>query len=114
MHFERLDHRLRLNFPILNHLDYVCPCFQLEAGAEYVTWGFLRQTMPRNAERESLREILMEVVPEFVAVLPCHLSGCQKIADCFMVNRQTFREWRMAGAPIAMIGGSANGAGAAQ
>ena len=61
--------------------------------------------MPRNDERESLREILMETVPQFLAVFPCHLSGCQEIADVFMVNRQTVREWRKAGAPIAMIGG---------
>lgn len=61
--------------------------------------------MCRHDEGESLREILMETVPEFLAVFPCHLSGCQEIADCFMVNRQTVREWRKAGAPIAMIGG---------
>ena len=61
--------------------------------------------MPRHDEQESLRKMLMEDVPEFPAVVPLHISGCQDIADVFMVNRQTVREWRKAGAPIAMIGG---------
>ncbi len=61
--------------------------------------------MPRNDERESLREAIREAAPEIPILVPIHLSGCQAIADCFMVNRQTVREWRKAGAPIAMIGG---------
>ena len=61
--------------------------------------------MPRPDERDQLREMLMEAVPEFLAVYPLHLSGCQEIASVFMVNRETVRRWRDAGAPIAMIGG---------
>ena len=47
----------------------------------------------------------MEDVQEFPAVMPIHMAGCQEIADCFMVNRATVRQWRKAGAPIAIIGG---------
>lgn len=47
----------------------------------------------------------METAPEVPLLAPVHLSGCQAIADCFMVNRATVRLWRKAGAPIAMIGG---------
>ena len=61
--------------------------------------------MPQHDEREQLRELLMEDVPEFPAVVPVHLSSCQAIADCFLVNRSTVRLWRDSGAPIAMIGG---------
>ena len=61
--------------------------------------------MPRHDERECLREAIREASPELPFMIPCHLSGCQEIADVFMVNRQTVREWRKAGAPIAMIGG---------
>ena len=61
--------------------------------------------MPRPDERECLREAIREDSPELPFMIPCHLSGCQAIADCFLVNRQTVRGWRDAGAPIATIGG---------
>lgn len=61
--------------------------------------------MPRHDERACLREALMEAVPEVPVLVPIHLSGCQAIADCFMVNRATVRQWKRAGAPIAVIGG---------
>jgi len=38
-------------------------------------------------------------------VADVHLSGCQSIADTFMVNRATVRQWKKEGAPIAVIGG---------
>ena len=61
--------------------------------------------MPIHDECDSLRDLLMEDVPEFPAVVPIHMASCQTIADVFMVNRETVRGWRDAGAPIAMIGG---------
>ena len=38
-------------------------------------------------------------------IAPVHLAGCGEIAACFAVNRATVRQWRKAGAPIAVIGG---------
>jgi hypothetical protein len=61
--------------------------------------------MPRHDEREHLRQIVRDAEPETPMMLPIHLAGCQNIADCFMVNRETVRLWKKAGAPIAMIGG---------
>lgn len=61
--------------------------------------------MSRHDERECLREAIRDAAPEIPVLVPIHLSGCQEIADVFMVNRQTVREWRKAGAPIAMLGG---------
>lgn len=61
--------------------------------------------MPRQDEHIDLREALMNTAPGFPVLAPVHLSGCQAIADCFMVNRATVRQWKRAGAPIAFIGG---------
>lgn len=61
--------------------------------------------MVRNSDREHLREVVRDAAPEIPILIPIHLSGCQAIADCFMVNRETVRQWKHAGAPIAMIGG---------
>ena len=61
--------------------------------------------MAGQKERDSLRESLWESATESPIIAPVHLSGCQAIADCFMVNRATVRQWKTAGAPIAMIGG---------
>ena len=54
--------------------------------------------------RAHLRRIVREAAPKNPALLPVHLSGCQKIASTFMVGRGTVRRWRDAGAPITMIG----------
>ncbi|MDR3176677.1 MAG: hypothetical protein LBU06_09125 [Desulfovibrio sp.] len=61
--------------------------------------------MPRQDEKEYLRDCIMDAAPELPIVVPIHLSTCQYIADCFMVNRTTVRQWKKAGAPIALIGG---------
>ena len=61
--------------------------------------------MATQKERDSLREALWETATELPIIASVHLSGCQAIADCFMVNRATVRQWKAAGAPIAMIGG---------
>ena len=61
--------------------------------------------MIRHDEREYLRGVIREAAPEVSMLVPVHLAGCQVIADCFLVNRTTVRQWRKAGAPIAMIGG---------
>jgi len=61
--------------------------------------------MPRHNEREYLRKVIMDAAPEIPVLVPIHLAGCQHIADSFMVNRKTVRQWKRAGAPIAVIGG---------
>ena len=60
---------------------------------------------PQNNEREYLRKVIMDAAPEIPVLAPVHLAGCQHIADIFMVNRNTVRQWKQAGAPIAVIGG---------
>ncbi len=68
-----------------------------------------RENMARHDEREYLRQVFMEAAREELrgmpVLVPVHLAGCQAIADCFMVNRGTVRQWMKAGAPIALIGG---------
>jgi hypothetical protein len=59
---------------------------------------------PRD-DREYLRQAVRNAAPEVPLLVPIHLSGCQNIADCFLVNRETVRAWKRAGAPIALIGG---------
>ena len=61
--------------------------------------------MSRHSDREYLRECIREDAPELPIMVAIHLSGCQNIADSFLVNRSTVRHWRDIGAPIAMIGG---------
>ena len=58
-----------------------------------------------HSEREHLRQAIRDATPELPILVPVHLSGCQNIADCFLVNRKTVRSWKRAGAPIALIGG---------
>jgi hypothetical protein len=63
-----------------------------------------------NEEREHTRNTVVEYaaneMPDGLPIMvPVHLSTCQYIADCFMVNRATVRRWRNAGAPIALVGG---------
>jgi len=45
--------------------------------------------MTKQKEQDSLMEILCGTITEVPIVAPVHLSGCQAIADCFMVNRAT-------------------------
>jgi len=54
---------------------------------------------------EYLRKVIMDAAPEVPILVSIHLAGCQQIADVFLVNRQTVRQWKKAGAPIAVIGG---------
>jgi hypothetical protein len=56
-------------------------------------------------EKEYLRERIQDASPEIPIMVPVHLSTCQDIADCFMVNRGTVRKWKEFGSPIALIGG---------
>ena len=61
--------------------------------------------MARHDEHEYLRQVIRGAAPEVPILVPVHLAGCQHIADCFMVSRETVRQWKRAGAPIAVIGG---------
>jgi hypothetical protein len=61
--------------------------------------------MTKHEEREYLRGVIRDAAPEVPLLAPVHLAGCQAIADCFLVNRATVRQWKKAGAPIVKIGG---------
>lgn len=39
-------------------------------------------------------------------VAPVHLRGADAIAETFTVHRNTVKEWWLAGAPIAVVGGA--------
>ena len=58
-----------------------------------------------TSEREYLKQRIMEDSPEVPVMAAIHLTKCQEIADVFLVNRSTVRQWKKNGAPIAVIGG---------